>query len=276
MRILFVGDVVGRSGRAALFHHLPEVRRRLAVDLTVVNGENAAGGFGLTPAIAAQIFEAGADVITTGNHVWDQRELLSHIEREPRILRPLNMVPGTPGHGLFEHVDARGRRVVVAQVMGRLFMNAFLDDPFRAIDVALAPHRLGASVDAVVVDVHAEATSEKMALAHFLDGRASAVFGTHTHVPTADAAILPGGTAYMSDVGMTGDYDSVIGMAKGGAVRRFLVNVPEPRLEPAQGEATFCAVLVVTDDATGRAVDIRPIRLGGCLRPEFPEDLAVA
>ena len=276
MRILFVGDVVGRSGRAALFHHLPEVRRRLGPDLTVVNGENAAGGFGLTPAIAAQIFEAGADVITTGNHVWDQRELLAHIEREPRILRPLNMMPGTPGRGLFEHVDARGRRVVVAQVMGRLFMSPFLDDPFRAIEAALAPHLLGASVDAVVVDVHAEATSEKMALGHFLDGRASAVVGTHTHVPTADALILPGGTAYMSDVGMTGDYDSVIGMDKGGAVQRFLVSVPGPRLEPARGEATFCAVLVVTDDSTGRAVDIRPIRLGGRLCPAFPEDLAVA
>ncbi|GBD42522.1 hypothetical protein HRbin39_01916 [bacterium HR39] len=276
MRILFVGDVVGRSGRAALFHHLPEVRRRLGAHVTIVNGENAAGGFGLTPAIAAQIFEAGADVITTGNHVWDQRELLAHIEREPRILRPLNMVPGTPGHGLYEHVDAHGRRVVVAQVMGRLFMNAFLDDPFRAVDVALAPHLLGASVDAVVVDVHAEATSEKMAFGHFLDGRVSAVLGTHTHVPTADAMILPGGTAYMSDVGMTSDYDSVIGMVKGGAVQRFLVNVPGPRLEPSQGEATFCAVLVVTDDRTGRATDIRPIRLGGRLRPEFPEDLAVA
>lgn len=276
MRILFVGDVVGRSGRAALFHYLPEVRRRLAVDGVVVNAENAAGGFGLTPAIAAQMFGAGADVLTTGNHVWDQRELLGHIDREPRILRPLNMQPGTPGRGLHMATDARGRRWLVAQVMGRLFMGGFLDDPFRTLEEALAAHLLGAGVAAMVVDVHAEATSEKMALGHALDGRVSAVVGTHTHVPTADAMILPGGTAYLSDVGMTGDYDSVIGMEKGAAVRRFRTSIPGPRLEPARGEATFCAVLIITDDASGRARDIRPIRLGGRLRPEFPDDLAVA
>jgi len=273
LRILFVGDVVGRSGRAALFRHLPEVRRRLAVDLAVVNAENAAGGFGLTPAIAARMFEAGADVLTTGNHVWDQRELLFHIDREPRILRPLNMQPGTPGRGLHLLTDGRGRRVLVAQVMGRLFMGGFLDDPFRALDEVLAAHPLGAAVTASVVDVHAEATSEKMALGHFLDGRVSAVVGTHTHVPTADATVLPGGSAYVTDVGMTGDYDSVIGMEKTGAVARFRSSVPGPRLEPARGEATFCAVLIVTDDARGRAVDVRPVRLGGRLPPAFPEDL---
>jgi len=269
VRVLFVGDVVGRAGRRAFFTHLPPLRERLRCDSVIVNAENAAGGFGLTAAIAGEFFAAGADVLTMGNHVFDQRELVAHIEREPRILRPLNMVPGTPGRGLYLHRDARGRALLVVQVIGRLFMGLY-DDPFRALEQALAPYRLGGNVEAIVVDVHAEATSEKMGLAHFLDGRVSAVVGTHTHVPTADAWILPGGTAYITDVGMTGDYDSVIGMEKEGSLRRWRSQVPGPRLEPARGEATFCALLLDIDDRSGRASAVAPVRIGGRLPPAMP------
>jgi metallophosphoesterase (TIGR00282 family) len=270
VRILFIGDIVGRSGRAAVFAHLPELRRRYAPDRIVANAENAAAGFGLTRAIADQFFEAGIDLLTLGNHCWDQRELVAHIENEPRILRPLNMAPGTPGRGLQVTRDERGRDLVVCQVIGRLFMGLY-DDPFRALEAALGPWRLGGNAAAILVDVHAEATSEKMALAHFLDGRVSAVVGTHTHVPTADARVLGGGTACMTDVGMTGDYDSVIGMDKEGSILRWRRDVPTPRLEPAAGEATLCAALIETDDATGLARTILPIRVGGCLAPSLPE-----
>lgn len=272
MRVLFVGDLVGRSGRHALLTRVAELKRRLALDALVVNAENAAGGYGLTPALAAELFAAGVDLITTGNHVFDQKEIIPELEREPRLLRPLNMAPGTPGRGVGEVRCARGRRLLVLQVMGRLFMGLY-DDPFRALDSELTRHRLGSTVDAILVDVHAEATSEKMALAHFLDGRVSLVAGTHTHVPTADAQILPGGTAYITDVGMTGDYDSVIGMDKEGSIRRWRSDLPSKRLEPASGEATLCAVFVETDDATGLARRIAPVRLGGRLSAAWPEGM---
>jgi len=270
VRILFVGDIVGRAGRAALLERLPAIRESHAPDIVIVNGENAAGGFGLTRAIADQFFGAGVHLVTMGNHVWDQRELLAHIEREPRILRPLNMMPGTPGRGLAEIRDAQGRNVVVLQVIGRLFMGLY-DDPFRALETALQRYVLGGNASAILVDVHAEATSEKMAIGHFLDGRVSAVVGTHTHVPTNDARVLPGGTAYISDVGMTGDYDSVIGMEKTGSIRRWRSQVPGPRLEPARGEATFCAVLIDTEDESGRAHRITPLIEGGQLAARRPE-----
>ncbi|HEX6144614.1 MAG TPA: TIGR00282 family metallophosphoesterase [Geminicoccaceae bacterium] len=270
MRILFCGDVVGRSGRRALLDRLPGLRARLELDLVVVNGENAAGGFGITPALCREFYAAGTDVITTGNHVFDQRALIPEIDQDQRLIRPLNMLAGTPGRGAIELQLASGLRVVVLQVMGRLFMGTY-DDPFTALEAALARHRLGAGVAAVVVDVHAEATSEKMALGHFLDGRATVVAGTHTHVPTADAQVLPGGTAYITDVGMTGDYDSVIGMAKDISLRRFRSHLPGARNTPALGEATLCAVLVESDDATGRALRIRPHRLGGRLLAAAPD-----
>lgn len=270
MRILYVGDVVGRSGRAAVVTHASTLKARLGLDALVVNGENAAGGYGLTPAIAAELFAAGADLVTTGNHVFDQKELIPAIGSEPRILRPLNMAPGTPGRGVGEVRTARGRKLLVLQVLGRLFMG-LRDDPFRALEAELARHRLGGTADAILVDVHAEATSEKMALAHFLDGRVSLVAGTHTHVPTADAQILPGGTAYVSDVGMTGDYDSVIGMDKEGSLKRWRSDLPAKRLEPAEGEATLCAILVETDDRTGLARRVAPVRLGGRLAPAWPD-----
>ncbi len=269
MRILYCGDVVGRSGREVLVDQLPKLRQKHQLDAIVVNGENAAGGFGTTIAICQEFFEAGADLITTGNHVFDQRELIGHLDKEPRLLRPLNMAPGTPGRGVTDFQLADGRRLLTVQLMGRLFMGSY-DDPFRALDHVLSKFVLGTTVQAILVDIHAEATSEKMAIGHAADGRASLVAGTHTHVPTADAQILPGGTAYMTDVGMTGDYDSVIGMDKKAALQRFRSNVPGPRLTPALGEATLCAVLVVTDDKTGLALSIEPIRYEGRLLPTHP------
>lgn len=264
MKILFVGDVVGRGGRAVAETELPRLRQTLALDAIVVNAENAAGGFGLTPGIAADLFAAGADLLTLGNHAWDQRELISHIPNEPRIIRPLNMQPGTPGQGVGQHRTERGRRLVVLQVMGRLFTGLY-GDPFRYLEEALAPWFLGGNADAIIVDVHAEATSEKMAIGHFLDGRVSLVVGTHTHIPTADHRVLEKGTAYITDVGMTGDYDSVIGMDKAISLERWRSSVPGPRLQPAAGPATLCAVLLTTDPKTGLATDLRPIRIGGGL-----------
>jgi metallophosphoesterase (TIGR00282 family) len=272
MRLLLCGDVVGRAGRKVLLEHLPGLRTELALDAAIVNGENAAGGFGITPAICQDFFAAGADLITTGNHVFDQREIISQLDREPRLIRPLNMMPGTPGRGSAELRLVDGRKLVVLQVIGRLFMGPY-DDPFRALEAELARYALGATVHALVVDLHAEATSEKMALAHLADGRASAVIGTHTHVPTADPWIMPGGTAYISDVGMTGDYDSVIGMEKTVSLQRFRSHLPGARNTPALGEATLCAVFVEIDDRTGLARRIEPLRLGGRLAPAVPRDI---
>ncbi|MCB9944928.1 MAG: TIGR00282 family metallophosphoesterase [Geminicoccaceae bacterium] len=266
MRILFVGDVVGRSGRKVLIDELPGLRQSLRLDAVIVNGENAAGGFGLTLAIAREFLDSGTDLITLGNHAWDQRELVGQIDREPRIIRPLNLSPGAPGRGIGEFRTTRGKRVVVLQVLGRLFMG-MQDCAFRALEAELAKLFLGGNADAIIVDVHAEATSEKQALGHFLDGRVSLVVGTHTHIPTADHRILKGGTAYMTDVGMTGDYDSVIGMDSQISIQRWRSPVPGPRLEPASGEATLCGVVVETDDRTGLAVDIAPLRINGMLAP---------
>ncbi len=277
MRILMIGDVVGRTGRAAVTAHMPGLIERLQVDFTVVNGENAAHGFGITQKIADDFYALGADAITTGNHVWDQRELMNTIDNDPKILRPLNYPDGTPGRGgaVFETKD--GRRVLIVHAMCRLFMDP-LDDPFAGIEKVLLNQRLdaagngaGGSVGAILVDFHGEATSEKMALGHHLDGRVTAVVGTHTHVPTADAQVLPGGTAYQSDLGMTGDYDSVIGMRKENAVARFTTKLPQGRLEPADGEATLCGALIETDDASGLAAAIKPVRIGGRLAEQIPE-----
>jgi metallophosphoesterase (TIGR00282 family) len=272
VRILYVGDVVGRTGRSLVTAELPKLRAALKLDAAIVNGENAAGGYGLTAAIADELFAAGADAITMGNHVWDQRELIGHIDREPRIVRPLNLAPGTPGRGVAELRGPRGQRILVVQVLGRLFMGLY-DDPFRTLEAELRRHALGGTAQAIVVDVHAEATSEKMALGHFLDGRVSLVVGTHTHIPTADARILPGGTGYVTDVGMTGDYDSVIGMDKAGSLHRWRSDVPGQRLTPAMGEGMLCAVLVETDDRTGLARRIEPVRLGQGLRKALPVEL---
>lgn len=269
MRILFCGDVVGKAGRKAVLDRVPDLRARLDLDFVVVNGENAAHGFGILPDMCQAFYAAGVDVLTTGNHVWDKREIMNYIGGDPRLLRPINYPAGTPGNG-FGVFEARGgKKVLVINPMGRLFMDP-LDDPFAAVEKVLSQHALRRTVDAVVVDMHAEATSEKMAMGHMLDGRASLVAGTHSHVPTADAHILANGTGYMTDVGMCGDYDSVIGMQKKTAAARFVRKLPTDRLEPADGEGTFCAVFVETDDTTGLARRIAPVRLGGRLAEAWP------
>lgn len=266
MKVLFCGDIVGRSGRDAVTKNVPRLRRELGLDFVVVNGENAAAGFGITAKICAELHSGGVDCITTGNHVWDQREIIPYIAQDKRLLRPVNFPPGTPGWGsnLFE--TTRGHKIVVMNVMCRLFMDA-IDDPFRAVDAELAKYALGRSAHFILVDVHGEATSEKQSMGHHCDGRVSAVLGTHSHIPTADHWVLPGGTAYQTDVGMCGDYDSVIGMKKDVAVQRFIRKMPGERLSPAEGEGTLCAVLVETDDKTGLARSIRPVRIGGRLSP---------
>jgi len=270
MRLLFIGDVVGRAGRTVLLEEVPKLRAAWGLDCVIVNGENAAGGFGITETICGEFLNAGVDCVTLGNHAFDQREALVFIERERHLIRPINYPPGTPGCGATLIETAKAERVLVVNVMGRVFMDA-MDDPFAAIEKELAACALGQACDAVVVDLHAEATSEKQAFAHFVDGRASLVVGTHTHVPTADHQILPHGTAYMSDAGMTGDYDSVIGVEKDEPIRRFTRKLPGSRMEPAGGAATLCGVAVETD-ATGLAVKIAPVRVGGRLsqaRPDF-------
>jgi len=265
MRILFVGDVVGAPGRRIVRQRLKGLKSDIGANLTIVNGENAAGGAGLTTATAEELFAAGADVITTGNHVWDKREVLGLLGREPRLLRPANYPEGSPGTGVVV-VPVAGTSVAVLNLMGRVFM-PLLDDPFRAADRILDEIRGSARV--VVVDFHAEATSEKMAFAWSLDGRVSAVLGTHTHVATADARVLPGGTAFITDVGMTGPFDSVIGVKKEQAIERFRTSRSIP-YETADGDVRLAAVRVDVDPASGRALAIERIELkesdGGAVR----------
>jgi len=269
MRLLFLGDVVGRPGRKAITDQLPALRESWRLDCVIVNGENSAGGFGITEAICDELISAGADAVTLGNHSWDQREALVFIAREPRLVRPANYPPGTPGRGAALVDTASGHRVLVVNIMGRLFMEA-LDDPFAAADreIGLAPLREVA--DAILVDVHAEATSEKQAMAYHLDGRVSVVVGTHTHVPTADHRILPSGTAYLSDAGMCGDYESILGLQHEEPVRRFLQKTPGSRAEVATGEGTLSGLAIETDDRTGLAVHIAAMRIGPTLQESRP------
>ena len=267
MNILFLGDIIGKPGRDVVTAQLPGLRNRLKLDLVIANGENSAGGFGLTRAIAEEFFACGIDVITTGNHWADQKEILTYIEAEDRVLRPVNYPKGTPGKGANLYQTPAGS-VLVINAMGRVFMDA-LDDPFAAVEAELSACPLGEAADAIVVDIHAEATSEKMAMGHFCDGRASLVVGTHQHVPTADAQIFPGGTAYQSDAGACADYDSVIGMDKAEPVQRFLRKISGARYTPATGPATVCGVFVETG-ANGLATRIEPVRVGGRLRQAFP------
>ena len=264
MNILIIGDVVGKTGREAVSKYLPNLRRALELDFVIINGENAANGFGITERICHAFYQAGADVITTGNHIWDQRDIINYIDDDPKLLRPVNFPEGTPGRGIGEFKCGAGRKILVINVMCRLFMDP-LDDPFASIETALSNYFLGADAAAILIDIHGEASSEKQAMGHILDGRVSAVVGTHTHVPTADYNVLKGGTAYITDLGMTGDYDSVIGMKKEAAIGRFITKMPQGRLQPAEGEATFCAVHIKTDDVSGLARSIEPVRLGGQL-----------
>ncbi|MEQ8403876.1 MAG: TIGR00282 family metallophosphoesterase [Oceanicaulis sp.] len=270
MRIAFFGDVVGKTGREVLVDHLPELRDRLNLDFVVVNAENAAGGFGITERTANELYDAGADVLTLGNHAWDQSETLSYIAREPRLLRPVNYREGAaPGAGAALYDLPDGRRILVMNVLLRLFMQP-LEDPFAAVERELVACPLGQVADAIVVDMHGEATSEKNAMGVFCDGRASLVVGTHTHVPTADHRILPGGSAYQTDAGMCGDYDSVIGMEKDEPVNRFLTGMRTGRFKTASGDATACGLFVETDDSTGLASRCEPIRIGGALSSLIP------
>jgi metallophosphoesterase (TIGR00282 family) len=273
MRILFIGDIVGRSGRTIVNERLPGLVADWKLDLVVINGENAAGGFGITEAIYHELIDAGADAITLGNHAWDQREALVFIERAPRLIRPINYPPGTPGRGAAMIEAKNGARALVINAMGRIFMEP-LDDPFAAIERELSACALNSGADAIIIDMHCEATSEKQSMGYFADGRASLVVGTHTHAPTADHRILAGGTAFISDVGMTGNYDSVIGMGKEEPLNRFLRRIPSAKFEPVNGPATLCAIAVETDDATGLATRVAPVRIGGILeetRPGFWE-----
>lgn len=272
MRLLFLGDVMGRAGRSAVAETLPRLRRDWRLDFVVVNGENATGGLGLSGAHAQLLLAAGADCVTLGDHAFDQRDMLAFIEQEPRILRPLNFARMAPGQGARFFDAPGGRRVYVAQVLGQVFMKRPFDDPFSAIDAALKPATLGGTAAAVIVDLHAEATSEKMALGHWCDGRASLVVGTHTHVPTADTMILGKGTAYQTDAGMCGDFDSVIGMDKLEPITRFVTGMTKGRFVPAEGTPTLCGVFVETDDATGKAVRTVAVRLGGRLAESGPTD----
>ncbi|HEX4180739.1 MAG TPA: TIGR00282 family metallophosphoesterase [Caulobacteraceae bacterium] len=271
MRFAFFGDVVGRSGRDGLADHLPDLRRRLGLQFVIVNAENAASGFGITENTARELFNAGADCLTLGNHAWDQREALTYIVREPRLIRPANypVLSDAPGRGAQLFETESGHRVLVVNLLGRVHMDA-MDDPFAAVDRELDACPLREVADAAIIDMHCEATSEKMAMGHHCDGRASLVVGTHTHVPTADAQILPGGTAYQTDAGACADYDSVIGNQKDEPLRRFTTKISGGRYKPAEGPATVCGVYVETDPASGLAVRVEPIRVGGRLSQTVP------
>jgi len=269
MRLLFLGDVVGRSGRDAVAERLPGLIEKFNLEFVVINGENASHGRGLTEGHYNALKDAGADVVTLGDHAFDQRDTLSYIEREPTLVRPINMADGTPGRGAMLQSARNGKQVLVVQGLGRVFMNP-IDDPFLAIEKAVEDCPLGAVADAIIVDFHAEATSEMQAMGHFLDGRVSLVVGTHTHIPTSDHRILKGGTALMSDAGMCGDYDSVIGVDTDEPLNRFLTGVPRDRFTPAEGEATLSGVVIETDDATGLCTYVAPLRIGGTLAEALP------
>lgn len=271
MRILFIGDVFGRSGREAVHEYLPKIKKEVNADLAIVNGENAAHGRGITPKFADSFFADGADCITTGNHIWDQREIIPYINKNQALLRPANLPDGTPGKGVWEHSLPDGRKAVVINIMTRLFME-LSDDPFRCMDDLLKMYKLGQNCHMIFVDCHGEATSEKIALAHYLDGRITALVGTHTHIPTSDHHILKGGTAYQTDAGMTGCYDSVIGIRKEAAIGRFLKKIPYESFNPADGEATICGTFIETADKTGLSSRISTFRYGGILS-EQPLDV---
>jgi len=261
VKFLYCGDVVGRSGREVLVNNLPNLRKRLSLDFVVVNGENAASGFGITEKICKEFYEAGTDCLVLGNHSFDQKEIMTYMASDMRLIRPANYPEGTPGRGAAAFKTRAGKNILVVQVMGRVFMDP-LDDPFASVEKLLKTGKLGQKYDFILVDIHGEATSEKMAMGHFCDGRVSLVVGSHTHVPTADAQILPGGTGYQTDAGMCGDYNSVIGMDKEEPLRRFTKKISSSRFSPALGLATLCGVYVETDDKTGLTIKIAPVRIG--------------
>lgn len=264
MKILFIGDIMGRSGREALEKYLPVLKEKHEPDIVIVNGDNAAHGNGITPKMCKEIYDLGVDIITGGDHIWDQREILPHIQNDPKLLRPANFPAGAPGRGDIVHTCADGRKIRVIHALGRTFMEP-LDDPFAVISDIIKNDRLGQNIDAIFIDFHAEATSEKMAIAHYFGGRVSAIIGSHTHIPTADAHVMLSGTAFQSDAGMTGDYNSVIGVEPGWALQRFTRKTPGERKTPAKGEGCLCGTLVTTNPQTGLAYSIQPIRMGAIL-----------
>ncbi len=270
MKILFLGDVMGRAGRKAVVERLPKLRADWKLDFVVVNAENASAGMGLTGDHAKALLDAGADVLTLGDHAFDQKEMLGFIENEPRIIRPLNYAKDAPGKGFRLFSTQRGQKILVTQALGQVFMKRPFDDPFSALDAVLRSHPLGGLANAILVDIHCEATSEKMGIGHFCDGRASVVVGTHTHIPTGDAQILNGGTAFQADAGMCGDYNSVIGMEKTEPLRRFITGMPKGRFTPALGEATLSGLYIETDDRTGKATRVEMVRQGGRLAQSGP------
>ena len=269
MKLLFLGDVVGRAGRDAVSERLPGIIATYGFDFVVINGENASHGRGLTEPHFKGLRDAGADIVTLGDHAFDQRETISFIEREPCLIRPINFAPGAPGRGAMMVEGRNGHRVLVVNAIGRVFMQP-MDDPFRAVDAALGAAPLGDVVDAVIIDFHTEATSEIQGMGFYLDGRATLVVGTHTHIPTSDHRILKGGTALMADAGMCGDFDSIIGVDSEEPLNRFLTGIPNGRFTPAEGEATLCGIAVETDPGTGLAKTISPVRIGGSLSQAFP------
>ncbi|MCC7260390.1 MAG: TIGR00282 family metallophosphoesterase [Alphaproteobacteria bacterium] len=264
MKFLLLGDVIGRSGREAVKKHLPRLRVEWSLDFVLVNVDNASGGFGVTPKHCDEFLKMGADVLTGGDHVWDQSEIKPYINNAPRMLRPLNFPEGTPGRGTGLY-EVKGKKVLVVHALGQVFMRENLDCPFRAVEQVLKGHVLGKTVDAILVDFHAEATSEKNAMGLFLDGKVSAVVGSHTHIPTSDVRVLPNGTAYQTDMGMCGDYNSIIGMQPAGPMEIFLKKMRKVKMTPALGEATLCGLYVETDDATGLAKEVRTVQVGGAL-----------
>ena len=272
MNILFLGDVVGKSGREVIKKELPLLVRKLQIDTVIVNGENAAGGFGITPKICEEFFECGVDIITTGNHVWDQNEIIPYIIKKDNLLRPHNFPSNTPGSGFVKHLDSLNRNIIVINVMGRLFMDP-LNDPIETIENAIKYYNLGENIHAIIIDLHGEASSEKMAIGHAFDGRVSFVVGTHTHVPTLDSQIMEKGTAFQSDAGMCGDYNSVIGGEKNGWVSRFKSKMPTGRINASKGEGTLCGVFVSIDDKYGLAEYIEPVVIGPRLINRMPMNM---
>tara|TARA_Y100000816_G_scaffold233829_1_gene179286 strand:- start:521 stop:1333 length:813 start_codon:yes stop_codon:yes gene_type:complete len=269
MRVLFIGDIVGESGRRVVTQNLLRIRDKYKLDFVIANGENSASGFGITEKILHSLIDSGVDVITSGNHIWDQKDTLIYIERETRLLRPANYPKGTPGKGSFLYKAKNGEQILVINIMGRVFMNP-LDDPFRIIDDIIDNNGLNNVVDAIFVDFHAEATSEKLAMGYYLDGRVSMIAGTHTHIPTSDARILSKGTGYISDVGMSGDYDSILGFDKQNPLEKFISGIPSGRFIPAKGEGTFSGILFETN-SDGLISNISPIKFGGVFDDELPD-----
>lgn len=270
MKILFLGDIVGSAARVAVVERMPKLRADWGLDFVVVNGENCTNGMGLSGDHAQALLAAGVDCLTLGDHAFDQKDMMQYCEKDTRIIRPINFAKAAPGRGMRIFEDARGRRILVAQVLGQVFMKRAFDDPFSALDGVFNTHKLGGAIQASLIDVHCEATSEKMAMGHFCDGKASVVVGTHTHVPTGDAQILPAGTAFMSDAGMCGDYNSVIGMDKAEPMRRFVTGMNKGRFTPAKGDVTLSGIYVETDDKTGKATRVKMIRDGGRLEQSHP------